>query len=465
MSVTRPLLALTVWILALGFSYSQNPDSLWEVHRDLLALDQLAIQNPEHLTGFFRKLDAVRAAEDDRQVVRIVHIGDSHVQADYLPGTMRRLFWRDFGEAGRGLVFPYKLAGTHGPLDYEWSGTTDWTARRRTFQRDGPAIGVSGMGLRANTTKADLHFTFDNKHPAMPFDQITVVTDEATDWFVRIDEPIDPPLASSGWQYHRVQSGETLYGLAREYQCKIIDLQNWNRLSGHQIFVGQSLRVGKQMVQSGSGSPMPGSNSRQPFLRKQNLPEPAEELLLVGQNPAGPSLYGIILENMRRSGVLYHMVGVNGTTYYHYHRSGEFWDQLPALAPDLVIITLGTNEALQSSFRPTEVEREVSGFLERLKISCPGAGILLMTNPDAGDKSGKKLDRPAEMRDILLSAARESGVAVFDWFAIMGGRGSVYPWREEQLVYRDVIHFTKKGYTFQGYLLYRALMTAYANRH
>ena len=463
--MTRLFLSLFIWVISLGYSTGQNPDSLWDVHRGLLTLDQLQIQNPEHLTGFFRKLDAVREAEADRQVVRIVHIGDSHVQADYLPGVLRRLFWRDFGEAGRGLVFPYKLAGTHGPLDYEWSGTTEWTARRRTFQRGGPAIGITGMGLRANTNQVELRLSFDSEYPPMPFDQLTVITDEATDWFTRIDEPVAPPLAGSGWQYHTVVSGETLYGLAREYQCTVTDLQHWNRLSGHQIFAGQSLRVGRQIVQTDASAPMLSPEPRKPFLRKQYLPEPAEELILTGQNPTGPSLYGVVLENRRRSGVLYHMIGVNGTTYYHYHRSEEFWEQLPALAPDLVIITLGTNEALQSSFRPAEVEREVSGFLERLKTSCPGAGILLMTNPDAGNKSGEKLDRPAEMRDILVSEARKAGVSVFDWYAIMGGQGSIYPWREAALAYRDVIHFTKKGYTFQGYLLYRALMTAYANRH
>lgn len=461
----RLILTLTICALTLGLSLAQNPDSLWEVHRDLLNLDQLRVQNPGHLAGFFRKLDAVREAVADRQVVRIVHIGDSHVQADYLPGVLRRLFWRDFGEAGRGLVFPYVLAGTHGPLDYAWTGTTDWTARRRTFQRGGPAIGVSGMGLRGNTTKVDLQFTYDAKHSPMLFDQVTIVTDEATDWFVRVDEPVEPPLVSSGWQYHTVQSGETLYGLARKYQCTVSDLKHWNRLSGHQIFVGRSLRVGRQMVRSGSGIPMPSPNSRLPFLRKQNLPEPAEELLLLGQNPAGPSLYGIILENMRRSGVLYHMVGVNGTTYYHYHRSEAFWEQLPVLGPDLVILTLGTNEALQSAFRPAEIQREVSGFLERLKATCPNTSILLMTNPDAGNRRGEKLKRPGEMQEILFTSAREAGIAIFDWYAIMGGTGSVYRWRKEELAYRDLVHFTKKGYTFQGYLLYRALMIAYANRH
>jgi len=463
--MTRLHLSLYIWLLTVGISYAQNPDSLWEEHRDLLALDQIPIQQPEQLTGFFRKLDAVREAGADRKVVRIVHIGDSHVQADYLPGILRRLFWRDFGEAGRGLVFPYALAGTHGPLDYDWSGTTEWTARRRTFQRDGPAIGVSGMGLRAKKGTVDLQFAFDPKYPAMPFDQVSVITDEATEWIARVDEPIDPPLANSGWQYHSVQSGETLYGLARQYQCTVNDLQHWNRLAGHQIFVGQSLRVGKQMVRPGSNAPMPSPEPTQPFLRKQYLPKPVQDLTLVGQHPSGPSLYGVVLENRRQSGVLYHMVGVNGTTYYHYHRSEAFWEQLPALAPDLVILTLGTNEALQSAFRPTDVQREVSGFLERLKASCPRAGILLMTNPDAGNKRGEQLDRPGEMRDILLNSAREAGVAIFDWYAIMGGRGSIYPWREEKLAYRDVIHFTKKGYTFQGYLLYRALMTAYANRH
>ncbi|MDE6123515.1 MAG: hypothetical protein K2F76_09750, partial [Duncaniella dubosii] len=47
--------------------------------------------------------------------VSIVHIGDSHVQADINTSTVRELLQYDFGNAGRGLVSPLKICGTNQP--------------------------------------------------------------------------------------------------------------------------------------------------------------------------------------------------------------------------------------------------------------------------------------------------------------------------------------------------------------
>lgn len=42
--------------------------------------------------------------------VSIVHIGDSHVQADINTGTTRELLQYDFGNAGRGLIAPLRIS-------------------------------------------------------------------------------------------------------------------------------------------------------------------------------------------------------------------------------------------------------------------------------------------------------------------------------------------------------------------
>lgn len=48
----------------------------------------------------------------------IVHIGDSHLQADIGTGTVRELFQFDYGNAGRGIISPLKMSGTNQPGDY-----------------------------------------------------------------------------------------------------------------------------------------------------------------------------------------------------------------------------------------------------------------------------------------------------------------------------------------------------------
>ena len=42
-----------------------------------------------------------------------LHIGDSHIQADYLSHTIRTKLQKKFGNAGRGLISPLKIAITN----------------------------------------------------------------------------------------------------------------------------------------------------------------------------------------------------------------------------------------------------------------------------------------------------------------------------------------------------------------
>src|SRR5688572_29883150 len=58
------------------------------------------------LHHFYMALDSV--SKGHRQQVNVVHIGDSHIQADIFSGRVREHFYKDslIGNAGRGFVFP-----------------------------------------------------------------------------------------------------------------------------------------------------------------------------------------------------------------------------------------------------------------------------------------------------------------------------------------------------------------------
>ena len=59
-----------------------------------------------------------KSKTDKQGVINIVHIGDSHIQADYFSGMLRMCLQKQFGNAGRGLIFPYKVAKTNEPYNY-----------------------------------------------------------------------------------------------------------------------------------------------------------------------------------------------------------------------------------------------------------------------------------------------------------------------------------------------------------
>src|ERR1700722_15048738 len=80
-----------------------------------LTIANNTITNSEGLDSFYKKLSVLK--KTNKGVVRIVHIGDSHIQADILSGTVRNKLQQYFGNAGRGLIFPYQLAKSNAPAD------------------------------------------------------------------------------------------------------------------------------------------------------------------------------------------------------------------------------------------------------------------------------------------------------------------------------------------------------------
>jgi len=80
------------------------------------------IQNESALHAFFQKLFDLQ--NNKTKKVRIVHIGDSHIQADLFTAKMRKQMQTVFGNAGFGFTFPYSVANTNNsaPIRYHASG-------------------------------------------------------------------------------------------------------------------------------------------------------------------------------------------------------------------------------------------------------------------------------------------------------------------------------------------------------
>jgi len=90
-----------------------------------ISSDSNAISLSGTLNPFFEKLMAQRTGGGKK--ISIVHIGDSHILGNFLTHEVRSRLQREFGDAGRGFVFPYKLAGSNGPKDYLIETNCRWT--------------------------------------------------------------------------------------------------------------------------------------------------------------------------------------------------------------------------------------------------------------------------------------------------------------------------------------------------
>lgn len=165
------------------------------------------------------------------------------------------------------------------------------------------------------------------------------------------------------------------------------------------------------------------------------------------------------------SGVVYHILGVNGATCQSFS-TPEHIRQIADLHPDLVILSFGTNEAHGRRYNASEHTATMNYLIEELKASCPDVAFLMTTPPGAYVRNGRrgKIINPRTplVVENELKFAREHGIAIWDMYDIVGGKQrACLNWNAAKMYQRDKIHFTHEGYTLQGLLLHEAFIKAY----
>lgn len=372
--------------------------------------EQSVIHNDSVLGQFFEKLTELKAGKRTR--VNIVHIGDSHIQADFFSGTVRQLIQSDYGNAGRGFIFPYRVARSNEPPSYKSFSNVKWESKRNAFPDQPLPIGIGGFTIETRDTGAALSILIkDQGKLDYSFNKFTL--------------------------FHEKGAGNLSYAVCDDLNCRIGKIDS--RITG---------------------------KSR--FASVQEFPFPMHQLLIrcnAGDSAACSRIYGLLLEN-GKPGVLYNMIGVNGAEYRHYNLSTYFQEQLAYLEPDLVIISMGTNEAYASRFSKEDFLRNIDTLVTGIRARSPMSAILLTTPGDSFRKSKKGKVRNPDMevaRNAVIEYAQSHGCAWWDLYGIMGGYGSMAKWYLAHLSAKDRVHFNGTGYMLQGGLLYQALKTAASN--
>ena len=238
------------------------------------------VQNGSDLDHFYEKLYRLKTTGSG--TVSIVHIGDSHIQADFLSGVVRAGLQEYFGDAGRGLVFPYQLAKSNAPQDISSSSNTIWQYNRVAHPEIPISPGISGYSIKTNSSGASINLSL--RSGFSPFRRLKFFIDSSNAWIVQVDSSAAP------------------YEIKREEG----DTSVYHEIELDQNAFGFSL------------SSLPSDEAKE--------------------------FYGVSLENSQ-PGILYHMIGVNGARYDQYNDASLFWKQLPGLKADLFVVSLGTNEA------------------------------------------------------------------------------------------------------------------------
>ncbi len=339
--------------------------------------------------------------------VNIVHLGGSHLQADIYSHRLRQRLqtFMPGSNGGRGMVFPYRIAKTNNPRNYRVTFQGDWDYSKNTKRLlDGP-LGLMGIKVRTHDTTSRVHLS-PNTGSQVNYDFNKV----------RI--------------YHAF--GNQYFDPGIEAEIEITDTIK-NHLLG---FTEYHL----------SGY----SDTLQLCVQKTDRSQLAFEL------------YGIQLMT-DDPGIVYHAVGVNGASLPSFNRCEKFVDHMKAVDPDLVVISIGTNDGNTRFFKPKEYHENYDTLLHLIREAAPNAALLL-TVPNDSYMFRRYINKnTAEIEEEIIQLATEYGGGVWDFYRIMGGLNSIYVWNKEGLARYDKIHFTRKGYELKGDLLFNALLKAYDN--
>ena len=385
---------------------AQTIDSIQKKYPFLKTSENI-ILNAENIKYFFERLKSLEKKELNN--VSILHIGDSHIQADYFSEALRSKLQSKFGNAGRGLVFPQKVARTNESFRYKSSSNVKWKSRRIVNQKDTLNIGIYGVSIYTKNQNAKLFLELNSKDSVSNyFNQIQI-------FYKQIENNLVPVVLDSA-----------LNPISNNCPSRSINSPlNFCYNSNQKI-----LRLGFE-------NPNNGINDSASFL-----------------------LHGINMMN-NNPGILYHSVGNNGAEFRHYNTSVDFVLESSYLEPQLIIISLGTNEAYAKNYNDAEFISSADSLIKKIKVLNPNCTFLLTGPGDANKKYKYKNKNNGKASKALENYAKENNIAFYDLQKVMGGFGVINKWFVKGLTSKDKLHLSKAGYELQGLLLYEALMFEY----
>ncbi len=390
------------------FSSAQLQDTILFSYKTYgLENDSLnVIQNESFLEDFYKSLYQLRRNSDS--VINIIHLGDSHIQADFLTSIVRRNFQKRFGNAGRGLIFPGRVAGTNESFNIVSSSTVLWTSRRVVQPLRSLPIGVSGLTIRTNQPNAMLNVYMRDLWMDYSFNKLTLFYEK------------------SDSSFHFMVRDTT------NRQLGVIQ-SNVNGFKNHE------------------------SITFQPPIEAVSF-----ETIRANEIQNHATLFGLQIEN-GKPGIEYHAIGVNGAKYEQYNSASLFAEQTQILNPRLIIISLGTNESQAAPIVDKNFLLQVDSLVRKLSGVNPKAKIILTTPQETFRKRVRPNPGSLAIRNQIIQYAVENGLAFWDSYTVMGGAGSANAWRKAGLLRPDGVHLTIQGYEYQGNLFFNALMKGYNN--
>lgn len=404
--LNNPGVILFLSLISATSAHSQSLEFPYEIPQyDFIHYDRNRFQFEEDSSFYLNFLAKFsRLISEGSGQISVVHIGGSHLQADIYTDRIRGRFqtFQPGNNGGRGFIFPYSVARTNNPPNYKVSYTGRWSACKNTQEKKNCALGLSGISVSTTDTAARITITFPAGNAVL-------------------------------YDFNRVRIFYLADSLS--FECT----------------VHCSARV-------------TGTDNTTPGCIRYALDSYSDSLILslvkTSNKQQRFTLLGISLET-DDPGIIYHAAGVNGAKITSFLRCSLLPDHLAGLSADLVVLSLGTNDAYTRYFNAESYRQNYDTLIRRIRTALPEAAILLTVPNDSYLYRRYTNPNTEKVRELILDLGREHKCGVWDFYGIMGGLNSIIVWQRFGLAKRDRIHFTRKGYILQGDLFFNAFLKSY----
>ncbi|GHV72678.1 hypothetical protein FACS1894201_03360 [Bacteroidia bacterium] len=395
---TKPLHLLSLILLPIAPIFAQGIDinhySFIHTSADTLKFYGTATDDFSVLLDKSKKIH-----NGQYEQLRIVHIGDSHIQGGHLDNYMRTLIKSSSALCERGFIFPYPIAQSNNPANYRVNYGGQWSSLRG-------AIATSKFEMGLN--------------------MVTVSSSDPTAWLQIQQETLSPSTCpfSRIRLFHSIHNSPTV---------RILQKDN----------------VLHQFTNDELGYTL--------FLLKEPMTDVGIAFDFNVKKHQSITIHGISLEN-DSAGFSYSAIGANGAEITTLLRSDLLEGQLLALRPDLIILSFGTNDVYRNTpFDAQNFQKQYQLLLNRIRGILPSVAVLLTTPGDALYNKTTPMPELQQAVHAILDVATTNHCAVWDFYTIMGGYGSIKQWFDAGLTNSDKLHFLRAGYEIQATLLYQAL--------
>lgn len=356
-----------------------------------------------------------------RQLIRVLHFGDSQIEGDRISSFLRARLQNRFGGRGVGLV--HAVPHSYQPGAIRQSNSSNWQkillpdmGKGAVENRFGILGGYSVFSSKKFFSKGGFAEAW------IRFQRIGSVNSSARNF-------------SKCRVFHGFNAEPFLLSIS--YDDKVAD--------------AEMVEPSKMVNQTIWDVPVSKSSFQIDF-----------------KGDESPMVYGISLESS--SGIVVDNIPIRGSSGTDFTRSDDATLKrfMSLLNVRLIILQFGVNIVPNVVESYKYYENQLYNQIVTLKKLNPKAAVILIGVSDMSRKEGGRFvsySNIPKIRDAQRNAAFRAGAAFWDCYQAMGGENSMTAWvnATPALASKDFVHFSLRGSNLIAEMFYSSLMAEYDN--